>query len=369
MILVVANTIIGKQGNIGYRIAKVFEKEDQSNYIMLARGLEGSFSGYSYGFFGFLSRCLNGVRRYAIPKFNSRKYDIYLFNFVTILHYHFYIKSKYTIKTVYLCETSVFLIHFFRKQGFFIVLDIPIAPNRHVKNILKNYDVPEFYYNTFLDKQEMACLRIADRIITPSDYIKDMIASIYHNADVRKISFGVDYDNSVKDSVYLKKRKYFTFGYLGNVSPRKGCNQLLDAWAIKNEFSDSRLLLQGKLYPGFKDKLINSKVDYRPFGDKKTFFESIDVMVLPSFMEGSAKVIYEALACGKQVYVSEYSGAPYIDNYGIHLLNSLDPVNLSNQLNSIEENYIGPLDKRYVEKFVNYYSWENYARQVRALLV
>ena len=370
MILVVANTIIGKQGNIGYRIGKVLTSGPDLDYFVLARGLSGGYRGYSFGIFGLISRCLNGVRRYILPRFNSRRYDIMLFNIVCIIYYVLLVKRRYQIKTVYVCETSSFLIRYFKKEGYKIVLDVAIAPSSHIISILDKYPLKGIYYNSYLNQQESESFQLAHTIIVPSEYIAKILRDRGFGASVRKIPFGTDFDEKLTTATYQKKKEneFVTFGYLGNISPRKGSEQLLEGWQKGADRICNKLILQGRLYPSLRYIHKIENVEIRKFGDKIAFYEDIDVLILPSFMEGSAKVIYEAVAHGIPVYASEFSGAPFFDQYGIHLLSGIDAFSIASDIKKISKSYKGRLNIRYVKSFQEQYSWKNYSQRVGLLL-
>ena len=95
------------------------------------------------------------------------------------------------------------------------------------------------------------------------------------------------------------KNKKFICIYVGIIEKRKGVEYLLKAW---DELSlpNSELILCGlvnlslkrlvKKYEGRKD------VRFLGFTDPLPYYKKADAFILPSLFEGSAKVIYEAMA-------------------------------------------------------------------------
>lgn len=370
MLLIVANTVIGRPGNVGYRIGNAIQGMDKKNYFILSRGLEIDLPGKSLGIVGLICRFLNSIRRYLVPSFNSRRYDIYLFNIGVIVLFYTVLPNRKHIKTVYLCETSTFLAKFFRRKGFKIILDLPIAPALHISKIKKLSFESGLKFNNFLHNQEVQTFHIVDCIISPSSYISNFLSTHFQPSNVVTIPFGV---NSTKNIQVQKsnddKNEKVIFGFIGNISPRKGCHILLKAWSKLDKKQKTSLVLQGKVYPGYKKFLNQKDITYYEFGDSETFFNEIDILVLPSFMEGSAKVIYEAVASGIPVIASEYSGAPYYDGYGIIKLDSVNENELINIMNIFIEKSPYKLNEDYIKKFTECFSWKEYSRKVQEVLL
>lgn len=108
--------------------------------------------------------------------------------------------------------------------------------------------------------------------------------------------------------------KTFKILFVGNVSIRKGCLYLLDAFArlerpgkellfVGHVSEDIKPLLQRAISPGV------TFVGSVPNADLPRIYSSAHVMVLPSIEEGLAMVMGEALACGCPVIASENTGA------------------------------------------------------------
>ena len=273
LILIVANTVIGRPGNIGYRIGNAVQSMDKNNYFILSRGLEIDLPGKSLGIIGLLSRFLNAIRRYFLPSFNSRRYDIFLFNIAVIILFFTAVPNRESIKTIYLCETSAFLSKFFSRRGYKIILDLPIAPALHISKIQKLSLESGLQFNNFLHNQEVQSIQLADCVISPSRYISDFLDAHFQTKKVVTIPFGVNpRKNMTLQESNDKADKRVIFGFIGNISPRKGCHILLSAWSKLEKKCKTSLILQGKIYPGYK-KLMNQKdITYYEFGDVEKFF-------------------------------------------------------------------------------------------------
>lgn len=373
-ILIVANTIIGKEGNIGFRLGKVFQELNATEFLFVARGLSSGVNGISLGVFGSTSRFLNAIRRYIFPRFNSRRYDIYIFNLAVYILWWGWLRFDTTVRVIYLCESSAFLAKFFTRNGYKVVLDVPIAPSYHIKTLHPSLSNKSFNFNKFLDKQERTCYETVSSIICPSNYVSELIYSIVPASKdkIIVIPFGVDaHDSTCFQTNRMKKKiesKDVVIGYLGNISQRKGCVELVNSWRTLGKVDGFRLLMQGRIYPEMRSMLVHEQFEIRPFGDKASFYASIDVLILPSFMEGSAKVIYEAIAHGVPVYASKYSGAPFFDG---NLITQIETVNVDVLIEIFEKLKLNGVRKISIaerEKFINRYSWSTYSTKVLRVL-
>jgi lipopolysaccharide heptosyltransferase II len=106
-------------------------------------------------------------------------------------------------------------------------------------------------------------------------------------------------------------------GYCGQLVEEKGLKVLVEAFEIINrEFPESRLILAGR--GAFKAELqrlvrglkLEDRVIFTGFIENiPEFMAALDVFVLPSFVkEGLARVLLEAMACGKPVISSTSGG-------------------------------------------------------------
>jgi glycosyltransferase involved in cell wall biosynthesis len=112
-----------------------------------------------------------------------------------------------------------------------------------------------------------------------------------------------------------------TFGFAARMEKVKGTKVLLEAFAIAHDTCDEVALnVAGDGSQRQKiathAKALNIASRYRYHGvythpeDCRSFMESIDVFVMPSFSEGTPNSIVEAMACGKPVIASDVGGIP-----------------------------------------------------------
>jgi glycosyltransferase involved in cell wall biosynthesis len=110
-----------------------------------------------------------------------------------------------------------------------------------------------------------------------------------------------------------KEDNKFRVVFVGQLCVRKGLKYLLEAWDRLN-LLDAELMLVGHLHEELEPlmKPYSGRKDVVRFGfvpDPIKLYNSATVFVLPSVEEGSAKVTYEAMACGIPVIITPNAGS------------------------------------------------------------
>jgi len=105
--------------------------------------------------------------------------------------------------------------------------------------------------------------------------------------------------------------------FLGAVEPRKGLHVALEAWRRSEAYRDAHLSVYGRIVEGYEAVLQQYRampnVEFHGFtDDAAAVLRSADILLLPSFEEGSALVTYEAQGCGVVPVVSDSTGAQCI---------------------------------------------------------
>ena len=103
--------------------------------------------------------------------------------------------------------------------------------------------------------------------------------------------------------------------FIGRCEPTKGFHVLLRAWAAARRPPGARLLLCGLIGAEVRERLAaeladSSVIECGRVPDMAEFLAGADIMVLPSFSEGSALVTYESIGAGVVPLVSTASGPP-----------------------------------------------------------
>lgn len=144
--------------------------------------------------------------------------------------------------------------------------------------------------------------------------------------------------------------KLTVFGYLGSRDKRKNIANLIEAFAIVNKKNnDTQLILSKNI--GDSNEIIYKKINHLNLEGKviemnvinaEDFYNTIDVLVLPSLSETWGLVVLEAMSAGKATIITNNTGLTEILEDGKHTL-YVDP----NNNNSIIETMIKMTDKNY----------------------
>lgn len=163
----------------------------------------------------------------------------------------------------------------------------------------------------------LACERreyaLATRIVAASSFSRQTLISQGVPADKIIVnSYGVDL-NLFHPPTAPRTRKPVRFLFLGLLSARKGVPLLVEAWRKLN-MKDAELLLVGPAtereralipeLPGLKF------LGKRPHQELPELLRQCDVLVFPSYCEGFALVLLEALASGMPIITTEATAGP-----------------------------------------------------------
>lgn len=163
--------------------------------------------------------------------------------------------------------------------------------------------------------------QLAHKIVVASSYTK--LTLIRQGIEASKIivnPYGVDLQKFHPRSVQRPEPQSVRFLFLGAISARKGVPLLVEAWkslALK----DSELWLVGpitererRLIPELPGLHIKGKY---PYEEIPALLRQCDVLVFPSYCEGFAQVLLEALASGLPIISTEATAAPDLIEHGL----------------------------------------------------
>jgi glycosyltransferase involved in cell wall biosynthesis len=156
-------------------------------------------------------------------------------------------------------------------------------------------------------RQEM---ELADLVLAPSSFVKETILRFNPNKKVALAPYGVDTE-FWRPAPGRHQGKPLRFVYAGQCSIRKGTPILIEAWR-KAALSDATLSLVGlwQLAEARRSGLPDGVRFLNPVSREKLreVLTEADVFVCPTFFEGRALAIGEAMACGLPVITTEASG-------------------------------------------------------------
>ena len=307
------NSTLGKPSNIGFRAYQIFkEKPDDYSVEIICRSTIQKDSSIHVAFpmGSLLPRFINGLRILFFPKLPSRMIDNFLFfHLLKLFTFH---KLKYKhYDLVHLWEFDLNMYQFFKTKSNHMVLDVPI-PSTYESNRLSN-QYPHYSSKQKINEKERALFDQIGNFIVPSVYVKSAITPIIdEKSHVFLNHFGVNIDSNFKLGNIPKKENKLKFLFVGNVNHRKGVDLLLKAWDNFGNKDNVELIVCGRISKELKKEISKytfKNVYFKGHVNPKIYYESSDIFILPSLMEGSAKATYEALGYGLPVITTFNSGS------------------------------------------------------------
>ena len=161
---------------------------------------------------------------------------------------------------------------------------------------------------------------LADRIVAGSSYCRNTLVEQGVPPDKIVVnSYGVERIGGDFAPPTDRADRPLRFLFLGFLSLRKGLPLLLEAWE-KAGLRDAELVLAGGIRPEHRHFLPqDNTVRYAGFVPRSalpSFLAQNDVNVLPSYSEGFAISLIEAMAAGLPIVATDHTGAPDIVSTG-----------------------------------------------------
>lgn len=161
--------------------------------------------------------------------------------------------------------------------------------------------------------RERAEYDAAFRLLVPSEFVAETFRLRGFSQD-RLLRHRYGFDPSVFKPATKRTPGGLRVLFLGSVGPRKGLHVALRAWVKSNASKDGSFAIYGRVEEGYQPViepyLQAPGVELHEFtSDVNEALQSSDVLLLPSFEEGSALVTYEAQGCGVIPLVSDAAGA------------------------------------------------------------
>ncbi len=214
-----------------------------------------------------------------------------------------------------------------RKCGMFTLCDHSIAHPSAVDALARNLgkmpdpeeqvNVGPFWGNILRDIEQ------ADAVLVNSRFVEDTFRSLgYDRVPIHVIYLGVDDAFLAQVPERRSASDEFRLLFAGTFEKRKGAEILMDAMDRLDNLP-WRLEVAGQVSPAvekrsqifFSDPRVNY-IGYMSLRDLASAMTRADVFVFPSLAEGSARVVFDALACGCYVITTPNSGS--IVEHGVH---------------------------------------------------
>lgn len=162
---------------------------------------------------------------------------------------------------------------------------------------------------------------LADVLIVNSAYVYQTFRDAGVSAQkIHVVPRGVDLQRfgTVAALKTKKQASVFRVLFVGRINPGKGVHYLIEAFAALN-IPNSELVIVGKaeddIYQTYLNKMIGSNnimvkfMGHLPQIDLWEIYQRSDLFVLPTLSEGSALVVYEAMAAGLPIITTTNAGS------------------------------------------------------------
>lgn len=250
--------------------------------------------------------------------------------------------------------SSLEFFRYAKQKNALCVIEQCVAPRR-TQQALLTAQKELFTTNEFDADMERLRLRrareeeewqLADMIVAPSSFVRDeLLAAGVDQNKVRVIPYGFT-PQLQSDGIVVTDHDYvFEFShsrlrvlFVGSVDVRKGGHDLI---RVATNLDGLDVVALGKVsLPSQYIRLSGNHVRLLgsvPFAKVWVAFQHADVFVLPSYLEGSATVIYEALAAGLPVITTRQAGSVVEDGVDGLLFEAGDRDALAAALTSLRD--------------------------------
>ncbi|MER8785432.1 glycosyltransferase family 4 protein [Mesorhizobium sp. M1006] len=158
--------------------------------------------------------------------------------------------------------------------------------------------------------------RLADLVISPSDYVtEELVKAGCPAAKIHFVPYGYTPKTPARKRDYALRTMPLRVLFVGAIDYRKGVHDL----AVVAERLGDRVKVEalGKIVVDKKTAARLGKsirlMGPQSFGVVQSAYQNADVLILPSYLEGSAMVVYEAMSFGLPCLVTRQTGAIVTD--------------------------------------------------------
>lgn len=305
VVFVISSSNRRRPGSIAERLSPIFIS-DKGNIVLVSRVIESSF------FWLILSRILelflkinNGFRIYFYSKYNSRFLDIFIFSYFAIFYMKLHKKSNADRNLIHLVEPSIYITRFALKAKIKVIYE----QNTSVEDYFENLKSKGTLYNNLsknniVHKHQEWSIKNADAVIVPSRFVLKQILN-YRTNNIYIVPYYLPKQTVSKISKIDEKIK---IAFVGNWTLNKGSQMYIDVASHFMGSEDVEFTAYGRVY---SNSISTDVIQHMGFSSRDDIYKNIDVLFLPSWGEGSARVAYEAVSNGILFVGSVECGIPF----------------------------------------------------------
>jgi glycosyltransferase involved in cell wall biosynthesis len=214
---------------------------------------------------------------------------------------------------------------------------------------------------------------LADYLLAPSEYVARCLND--HGVERERILLlplgtAIADEDPQMDAASDEKFRAFFCGHLG---ARKGLRYLLDGWR-EADISGGELILVGGA-DSYGRKLLRNlppnvrAPGYVPWPSLQAWFSFTDVFVFPSLAEGSALVIYQAMASGLPVITTPNAGSVVRDGVDGFVVPPRDVEAVAERLRLLaaDSDLRTRMGANAAQRIRDGFTWTHYGERLRAI--
>ncbi|MFQ5455986.1 MAG: glycosyltransferase [Nitrospirota bacterium] len=229
------------------------------------------------------------------------------------------------------------------------------------RRLLRRFDTVIREETTAIDEFELA-----DYVFVPSQFARETFLKYSFPEDKLVViprGFDVNYYRYSAE----ERNSTFRVTFVGLLSIRKGVQYLLKTWKALN-LKNAELILVGTVHDEIKPLLnrFSSIDNIKVKGfvkDTVRLYNNSSVFVFPTLIEGSAKVTYEAMACGIPVITTPNAGSLVTDGVDGFIVPIRDIERLKEKILFLYNNHNAVGEMGYMaRKNIEPYTWHRYEK-------
>lgn len=291
------------------------------------------------------------IYRYKLRRYGPFRTETHVEASVSLAKQARSLLRRLPISTVYSFDTQALeTFQFCADKPLRLVLEQCVAPRRSQMEVLERLG-PLISANeyeerqaqlTLLAKREREEWALADRIVCPSNYVREELSRWgVPEEKIVVVPYGFSRPDSVNHVAFEPEAKSLPRAmFAGTVEPRKG---LQDVVAALHQLDDSALALDvyGSLSRASPDDysapgvVLHGKVSFEAM---RQAYAASDIFVLTSYLEGSATVVYEAMSYGLPCIVTPETGSVVRDGVDGFVVPSGDVERIADCLGTLARN-------------------------------
>ncbi len=217
---------------------------------------------------------------------------------------------------------------------------------------------------------------LADYLLVPSEHVRQALkADGAPDHKIVLIPYGVDANRFTPPEAASRTaaNRPFTALFVGTLNIGKGIQYLLKAWA-ELALPDAELVIVGGNGESAVQRLRErSAPNVRwmgnvPHSTIPKIYQEADIFVFPSLSEGSALVVYEAMASGLPVITTPNAGSVVRDGVDGYIVPPRDIPALKDKIQALYRDRAGlrRLGENAHEQVVQSYTWKHYEQRLAA---